>query len=683
MADLIKKIKIKKQDGTFTDYIPIGAEAQNISTSDGDSVQSKLNKKPYYYNNITDMKADTKLKVGDYICTLGYYEANDGGAGNYVIVNGNFTDDGGSYHKISNNLYAKLIIKNSTLDVKQWGAKGDNETDDYNSFNKIFQYIAKNPLYIGTGGNRNWKYNINIPLGLYKIKQPNLFAGTKIHDHSSPLELRLKDAKIDGNCSTLIFEGFSGPCFYNEDKFLFVEWNNINFKVEKDDGVKNKTLFLSLGYGGPQSFTFNNCTFIIDGIYGCYLQGNKCNSEWIFNDCNMRGDYDSFLYTENETGSDDFVNYWFFHCRVWTPHPFINMSKGGHIILDTCDFSGLDATEDFYLFTIGDQEHSGQVAYGVATFIDNNSRYELKTSHAKVIRAYWQQAQILFNNSDFSSSAHLYTTAPENVFCFYGYATPMIVRFCNCKILGKIYTYNNLDCVEKVWLDNCIFFKIDKFSDEYVLEKLRADNDYYNLKFTNARIYGNKSAIGNFTTNQNQSLLNENFVKYDNHVSLIYYDKPAINASSWKHEIYSPAFIKNIKVIPFNYNNNNRTTSFVLYTKYATVKAINNNIITIDSTETNRFKIGDVVLIQDSQYTITGINFSNNTLTLDNNLKSTVTIEENIYYIILQDSFMNNASATIKEKNDVFLVYNDILLSCTYSSGPQFLIGNIIIESYA
>ena len=54
MADLVKKIKIKKQDGTFTDYIPIGAEAQNVSTSDGDSVQWKLNRKPYYYNRITN-----------------------------------------------------------------------------------------------------------------------------------------------------------------------------------------------------------------------------------------------------------------------------------------------------------------------------------------------------------------------------------------------------------------------------------------------------------------------------------------------------------------------------------------------------------------------------------------------------------------------------------------------------
>ena len=53
MADLIKKIKIKKQDGTFTDYIPIGAEAQNISTSDGDSVQLKLNN-TVYIDNIVD-----------------------------------------------------------------------------------------------------------------------------------------------------------------------------------------------------------------------------------------------------------------------------------------------------------------------------------------------------------------------------------------------------------------------------------------------------------------------------------------------------------------------------------------------------------------------------------------------------------------------------------------------------
>ena len=42
MADLIKKIKIKKQDGTFTDYIPIGAEAQNINMENDYSVQKNI-----------------------------------------------------------------------------------------------------------------------------------------------------------------------------------------------------------------------------------------------------------------------------------------------------------------------------------------------------------------------------------------------------------------------------------------------------------------------------------------------------------------------------------------------------------------------------------------------------------------------------------------------------------------
>lgn len=42
MADLIKKVKIKKQDGTFTDYIPIGAEASNINMNNNYSVQSNI-----------------------------------------------------------------------------------------------------------------------------------------------------------------------------------------------------------------------------------------------------------------------------------------------------------------------------------------------------------------------------------------------------------------------------------------------------------------------------------------------------------------------------------------------------------------------------------------------------------------------------------------------------------------
>ena len=128
MADLIKKIKIKKQDGTFTDYIPIGADASNVNV-DGESVQYKLNKKPYYYDTVADMKADTKLKAGDMVITLGYYEPNDGGRAEYKILNGDYISDNGSYHELDNNLFAKLIVKDK-VNIKQFGAYGDKIHDD-------------------------------------------------------------------------------------------------------------------------------------------------------------------------------------------------------------------------------------------------------------------------------------------------------------------------------------------------------------------------------------------------------------------------------------------------------------------------------------------------------------------------------------------------------------------------
>lgn len=42
MSDLIKKIKIKKSDGTYSDYIPIGAEAKNIDMENNYSVQDNI-----------------------------------------------------------------------------------------------------------------------------------------------------------------------------------------------------------------------------------------------------------------------------------------------------------------------------------------------------------------------------------------------------------------------------------------------------------------------------------------------------------------------------------------------------------------------------------------------------------------------------------------------------------------
>ena len=159
--DRIKKLKIKKQDGTFSDYIPIGADAENIDTTDGESVQLKLNKKPYYYNTVADMKADNKLKASDMAITLGYYEANDGGQSCYIIrqKSENDIENGITIIELQNNLTAEMMITNNEINIKQLGARpldiNNNKYDIKDSINLYLDLINKSDsqikLYIPAG----------------------------------------------------------------------------------------------------------------------------------------------------------------------------------------------------------------------------------------------------------------------------------------------------------------------------------------------------------------------------------------------------------------------------------------------------------------------------------------------------------------------------------------------------
>ena len=107
------------------------------------------------YETVALMKADTKLKEGYHVKTKGYYEANDGGHGEYIIVDDDtLVDDGGLIHVLSNGLRAKLIESNY-VNIKQFGAYGDGEHDD---LSYIQNAINKNPLK-----------TIYFPFGTYAI----------------------------------------------------------------------------------------------------------------------------------------------------------------------------------------------------------------------------------------------------------------------------------------------------------------------------------------------------------------------------------------------------------------------------------------------------------------------------------------------------------------------------------
>ena len=152
---VLRRAKLRTPDGTESIEYPLGVEAENVEVANGENLSQRLaridedlekneediaavnelagrnkqniganeiridalerrnasvDKKPYYFDTIADMKAYQELKAGDMAITLGYYTANDGGAKLYKIVDDNsLVDDGGSVIDLENGLKAELI----------------------------------------------------------------------------------------------------------------------------------------------------------------------------------------------------------------------------------------------------------------------------------------------------------------------------------------------------------------------------------------------------------------------------------------------------------------------------------------------------------------------------------------------------------------------------------------------
>ena len=226
MSDRIKKIKVKKADGTFSDYIPIGADAENIDTTDGESVEIKLNKKPYYYDNVANMKADTTLKAGDMAITLGYYTANDSGGAEYKIVNDDtLVDDGGKVHSLTNGLRAVLIVEKGILNVKQLGATEN--TNITSILNKAINTYNAKYIYC----------NVNVKIGQNIQIAQN------------------KNVVIDFMNNTIIFENQS------QDNVMFNNYGSLSLINGIFDGNSNNSINILRAKNNSINIV-DNCSFI-------------------------------------------------------------------------------------------------------------------------------------------------------------------------------------------------------------------------------------------------------------------------------------------------------------------------------------------------------------------------------------------------------------------------------------
>lgn len=120
-----------------------------------------------YFDTITDLKSCTTLNNNDVVKTLGYYSINDNGGALYKVRNKTLSDviDDMVIIELDNDeIIAELILEKETITPEQFGAKGDNETNDTTSISACISYAYENKCNIKFINNKTYLVsNITIP----------------------------------------------------------------------------------------------------------------------------------------------------------------------------------------------------------------------------------------------------------------------------------------------------------------------------------------------------------------------------------------------------------------------------------------------------------------------------------------------------------------------------------------
>jgi hypothetical protein len=201
------------------------------------------------FDTVAAMVADTGLRVGDNVGTLGYYAIGDGGGNYYTIVAAaTGTDDGGSFIDLSTHQAQGLFLA-GVINIKQFGAKGDGATDDSVAIQAAIDF----------GG------QLFAPVGTYMAEGLGLADNFNLVGEDSELSI----IKLVNN-STLNL--LNNPDQVTDTVRLNIKMQNITFDgnaAQFDITAEARSVVSCSGVDG---FTAKKCNFINSVGYGLAFQ---------------------------------------------------------------------------------------------------------------------------------------------------------------------------------------------------------------------------------------------------------------------------------------------------------------------------------------------------------------------------------------------------------------------------
>lgn len=336
---VLRRAKLRTPDGIESIEYPLGVDAENVEVANSENLSQRLaridedlekneediaavselagtnkqniganeiridalerrsasvDKKIYYFNTIAEMKS-ANLKENDVCQTLGYYEVNDGGTGLYKIVDDDtLIDDGGSIHELDNGLNAQLIIKDDSINIRQFGAKGDNSTDDTIAIQNALKF--RENKYLKVIFNENDTYLMQ--------KEVYLYSNTDIELNNCTI----KD-KYSGGATDSYVQFGNGLRFLNNIESLKIAGygalKNITIRNGILDGNKSGMLF---GLIHAENIKFENIYFK-DCSVGTHIMDLGGCRNIVIEKCDFSGSYIIDSNNYREMIQPDFATY--------------------------------------------------------------------------------------------------------------------------------------------------------------------------------------------------------------------------------------------------------------------------------------------------------------------------------------------------------------------------------------